>query len=226
VAITGDEARVIVRNVSVPLMLGRNRREAVRSLIEDHACNVVLSDDGLQHYALQRDLEILMVDGQRRFGNGWLLPAGPLREPMNRTRCCDFHVVVQGPAKTGEYELFIRPLHFVDINDEHNILPLEAFRDARVHAVGGIGNPGRFFDGLRQNHIHCIEHAFNDHHRYEAADFDFSPNAPIVMTEKDAVKCTDIQLANAWYMASEPVLSSAFEIEFDQQMEKIASKYG
>jgi tetraacyldisaccharide 4'-kinase len=155
-------------------------------------CDIVVCDDGLQHYRLRRDIEIEVIDGRRRYGNGQLLPAGPLREPAARGDSCDFRVLNVGgdaiEAGFGEWPMRLvadraQPLAGV------RPMALSAFAGKRVHAVAGIGNPERFFDTLRSHDIAVVPHAFADHHRYVAEDLRFGSDLPVLMTEKDAVKC-------------------------------------
>lgn len=183
----GDEPLLIAAS-GVPVAVAPRRADAARLLLEGPGVDVVLADDGLQHYALVRDIEILVVDGRRRFGNGALLPAGPMREPSWRGRDCDLVVVNGGTAAPGEHamQLVVRqalPLHAGPPE------ALERFAGRRVHAVAGIGDPARFFDALRAFGIEVQEHAFPDHHPYTAGDLAFAGTLPLLMTEKDAVKC-------------------------------------
>jgi tetraacyldisaccharide 4'-kinase len=148
----------------------------------------VVADDGLQHYRLARDVEICVIDGVRRFGNRRLLPAGPLREPMSRLQRVDLRVCNGGVAEAGEYSMQLRGGEVVALGDGRR-QPLTSFRGQRVHAVAAIGNPQRFFDSLRAVGVEAIEHAFADHHLFAAADLVFAEDLPVLMTDKDAVKC-------------------------------------
>lgn len=187
----GDEPVLIARRTGARVRADRNRVAAARALVAA-GCDVVVCDDGLQHYPLARDLEIEVLDARRRHGNGLLIPAGPLREPVARAADCDFHVLNDsvGDAEPGFGEWRMRLL-------ADRVLPLlggraqplDGLAGQRVHAVAGIGNPERFFAMLRARGIAVVPHAFADHHRYIAADFEFGSDLPILMTEKDAVKC-------------------------------------
>jgi tetraacyldisaccharide 4'-kinase len=197
-AVVGDEALLIARNSSAKVWVGKRRPQAVAQLLERYPCDVVLSDDGLQHYALQRDVEIVVIDGARGFGNGWLLPAGPLREARSRLRQAQMVVVNGGTEGTGfAFQLHIEQA--VNLADGE-IRRLGDFRDTRVHAVGGIGNPARFFAQLRSLGIDCVEHPFPDHHRFREADLAFADGLPVLMTEKDAVKCAGFGDPRLWYV--------------------------
>ncbi|HEV8695969.1 MAG TPA: tetraacyldisaccharide 4'-kinase [Lysobacter sp.] len=197
---TGDEPALIVRYTGAKLRVDRNRTAAARALVEA-GCDIVVCDDGLQHYALARDVEIEVIDGRRRYGNAQLLPAGPLREPMERAQRCDFRVVNLGGvtpsnnsnagAGFGEWPMRLLVDQATPITGGRP-RSLASFAGQRVHAVAGIGDPDRFFAMLRGFGIAVVPHAFADHHRYGAADFDFGSKLPVLMTEKDAVKCADI----------------------------------
>ena len=208
VAQGGDEPVLIARRAAVPVRVDRDRVAAARALVEA-GCDVVVCDDGLQHYRLERDIEIEVIDGARRYGNGHLLPAGPLREPAARSRSCDFRVVNLGQgaqppgiagtgraaagsthhgAGFGEWPMHLRTRNVLPLAGGRP-RPLSAFSGLRVHAVAGIGNPERFFETLRAAGIGVVPHAFADHHAYQPADLDFGNDLPVLMTEKDAVKC-------------------------------------
>jgi tetraacyldisaccharide 4'-kinase len=188
----GDEPVLIARRTGAKVRADRDRVAAARALVAE-GCDIVVCDDGLQHYRLARDLEIEVVDARRRYGNGQLLPAGPLREPVERAARCDFRVVNamdgDGPPGFGEWPMRLladRALPLLGGRPQ----PLASFAGQRVHAVAGIGDPERFFAMLRALGIAVVPHAFADHHRYVAGDFEFGSDLPVLMTEKDAVKCT------------------------------------
>ncbi|MFT4196476.1 MAG: tetraacyldisaccharide 4'-kinase [Pseudoxanthomonas sp.] len=183
----GDEPVLIARRTGVRLRVDRDRTRAARALARA-GCDIVVCDDGLQHYRLWRDVEIEVIDGRRRYGNGRLLPAGPLREPAARAQRCDFRVVNGGEPAFGEWPMTLRPGDAQPMTGGKP-LPLAAFGGHRVHALAGIGNPGRFFDMLRGYGIGVVPHAFDDHHAYTAADLQFGSRLAVLMTEKDAVKC-------------------------------------
>jgi tetraacyldisaccharide 4'-kinase len=192
----GDEPLLIAAS-GVPVAVAPRRVDAARLLLEGPGVDVLLADDGLQHYALARDVEILVIDGRRRFGNGALLPAGPMREPVDRGRDCDLVVVNGGTAAPGEHamQLAVRQAVPLRVGPPE---PLERFAGRRVHAVAGIGDPARFFDALRGFGIEVHEHAFPDHHPYTAGDLEFAEALPVLMTEKDAVKCRGFA-GPGWY---------------------------
>src|SRR5262249_46378242 len=156
----------------------------------ERACDIVICDDGLQHYALARDIEIAVVDGERRFGNGRCLPAGPLREPVARLDEVDFVVANGRASNPNEWTMAIAPSAFVNLRSGERLTPDAFMADVppRVHAVAGIGNPQRFFDTLCALGIEVDQRPFPDHHVFVAADFAFADGAPVIVTEKDAVK--------------------------------------
>ena len=198
-AVVGDEAVLMSQRKLCPVWVGRDRAAVARALLADHPeCDVLLSDDGLQHYRLQRDVEIAVVDGARRFGNGLLLPAGPLRELPSRLNTVDA-VVVNGGAVTGnEYRMALEGSAFHNLLDPDTVQPPSHFHGLRLHAIAGIGHPQRFFSHLNGLGLQVQAHPFPDHHRYTAADVQFRDADAILMTEKDAVKCTVFATEKCW----------------------------
>ncbi|MCB1771991.1 MAG: tetraacyldisaccharide 4'-kinase [Gammaproteobacteria bacterium] len=202
VGVVGDEAVMLAEATGCPMCVGPDRPAAVQALLDHANVDIVISDDGLQHYALARNLEIVVVDGQRRLGNGLPLPAGPLREPRSRLRGVDI-VVVNGEASgDGECAMAMRPGNVTGLRNEA-VARLQSFAGRQVHAVAGIGNPTRFFDMLRDHGLEVIEHCFDDHHRFRAADLSFDPALPVLMTGKDAVKCRRLPCDNCWVVGVE-----------------------
>lgn len=195
----GDEPLLIARRTGVPVAIGRDRAAAAR-LLEGEGCRTIVSDDGLQHYALHRDCEIVVIDGERRLGNGWLLPAGPLREAAPRLEGADAVVINGGqtpPDGTFRMRLVGRDAVALAGGERR---PLAAFAGRTVHAVAGIGHPERFFRLLRAGGIEVIEHPRDDHARLTGADIEFGDDRPVLMTEKDAVKCAGIAGGRQWYV--------------------------
>ena len=199
----GDEAVLLARRCRCPMAVGPDRPAAAQALLEHADCDIVVSDDGLQHYRLGRDVEIAVVDGVRRFGNGHCLPAGPLREPVSRLRSVDL-VIANGTAGPREYAMRLQPAALRKLQDPEVTRPLAQFEGQRVHAVAGIGNPRRFFELLKSHGLEVIEHSFPDHHPYTAGDLRFGDGGgddlPVLMTEKDAVKCQAFAAPNHWYL--------------------------
>ncbi|MBS1200216.1 MAG: tetraacyldisaccharide 4-kinase [Proteobacteria bacterium] len=198
VAGTGDEPLLIARRTGAAVAVAADRPAAVRLLEPD--CDVILSDDGLQHYALARDAEIAVVDGRRGLGNGWLLPAGPLRESPSRLAAASA-VVVNGDGYDSPAALRMRiePTRFVGVRSGE-VLPSSAFHGRRAHAVAAIGHPDRFFDTLRGLGVDVDPHPLPDHAVPEPGWLAFDDGAPVLMTEKDAVKCRDFAGPAHWYL--------------------------
>ncbi len=194
----GDEPCLIANRTGAPVAIARRRADAGKLLLERAAVDLLIADDGLQHYALQRDLEILLIDGRRRFGNRRLLPAGPLREPPGRAAECAFTIVNGGTAGPDEWPMrltldAVQSLHRPDLHR-----PLSAFAGRPLHAVAGIADPERFFDALRAAGLEIVPHPFPDHHAYAPGDLAFGDGLPLLMTEKDAVKCAAFAAPN-WF---------------------------
>lgn len=202
--ICGDEPKLIFEQTGCSVFVDSNRVAAGQRAITA-GCNVILADDGLQHYRLARDIEIEVLDGERRYGNGKLLPAGPLRESP---RACDFRVINHGETSAGEWAMQFCLNRVVSL-DRTQTRQLRDFQGVLVHAVAGIGNPKRFFDALKQQGLTIYEHAFSDHHAFQLDDFSVMLGV-VLMTEKDAVKCRDFALQNAWSVPIEAELSPDF----------------
>jgi len=203
----GDEP-CLIRASGVPVAVGRDRPAAARLLIES-GCDIVIADDGLQHYALARDVEICVVDGVRRFGNGRLLPAGPLREPLSRLGQVDFRVCNGGAVSAQDVPMELRGGTVRALLDDHS-KPLADFAGQTVHAVAAIGHPVRFFASLRSQGLELVEHPFPDHHAFVATDLAFNDCKPVLMTEKDAVKCRAFAQAHWWSVPVRAVLPATF----------------
>ena len=207
--IVGDEAVMLAAMTGCPVVVAPDRVAAARQLLDHSDCDVIISDDGLQHYALQRDLEIAVIDGVRRFGTGFLLPAGPLREPLRRLREVDL-IVVNGLAGVGEYPMRMLTGQARRLREPEQQRELAEFRGQSVHAVAGIGHPVRFFQALQQHGLRVESHAFPDHHRFQAEDIRFGDDRPVFMTEKDAVKCQQFARGNEWVVPVRTEMSKAF----------------
>lgn len=198
----GDEAVLIASQVGDAIVVADPDRVRAAQKAVELGADIILSDDGLQHYRLERDVEILVIDSQRRFGNGHLLPAGPLREPATRRQsvdlcvinrraeCSDRTVKPSPEGSAGQNEILTR----ATLQRAQNLrsgqeVTLDHFRGAVVHAIAAIGNPAAFFNALRARGLDVREHAFRDHAELSAADITFPDGAPVLMTQKDAVKC-------------------------------------
>ncbi len=226
----GDEPLMIkCRLGQVPVFVGPDRVATARALLEKYPVRVIICDDGLQHYPMARDKEFVVVDGQRGFGNFLPFPAGPLREPVRRLACAD--AVVLNQPKGGAFEtvslvpdshvadshiisrmpdlprdrlcsMYLAPRRLVNLKTG-KVAEVDSFAGVQVHAVAGIGNPQRFFYTLSGLGIRCSEHIFPDHHAYQAMDFVFKEPFPIIMTEKDAVKCSALATEQMWFLVVE-----------------------
>lgn len=212
----GDEPVLLARRSGVPVWRGVDRGRAARALLAAHRdCDVIVSDDGLQHYRLARDIEIALIDGARGFGNGLPLPAGPLREPVSRLARCDF-VVVKAPRTATipwngpTVDMHLHGTRFVNLVDPETSASPEEMAGREVHAVAGIGEPKPFFAALRTMGLAVVEHPFSDHHGFVATDLEFGPGATVVMTEKDAVKCRPFASRTWWMLPVDAELPAGF----------------
>ncbi len=222
----GDEPLLLARRAQVTVVIDPLRVRGVQHLLANSDCNLVLCDDGLQHYALARTVEIAVVDGQRGLGSGWPLPAGPLRESAARLGSVDLVVVngawrAAGSMLASAATMSLAPAAWQPVSgaaaDSATEPPVASAgtpmllpTSGPIHAVAGIGHPPRFFAMLAEQGFQPIPHAFPDHHAYTADDLQFSPPAPVVMTEKDAVKCAGIAPANSWYVPVQAILPDSF----------------
>lgn len=216
--VAGDEAVLLARESGCPVMIDPIRTRAAETLLQETDCNLILSDDGLQHYALGRTIEIALVDAERLVGNGYSLPAGPLREPASRLKEVDY--VIYNGAATSVYTLTLVPSHWVNCDNPNDTLPLMHFSGQSVHAVAALGNPERFFHSLKQLGMQCTEHPFPDHHLFEPQELEFKPSYPIVMTSKDAVKCRKFANDSMYYLAVRPQLSEGFLDSLQTRLEQ------
>jgi tetraacyldisaccharide 4'-kinase len=246
----GDEAVLIKKNVECPVIAFHDRVCAVRTLLKNHVCDVVLSDDGLQHYALARTVEIAVIDGKRGFGNRYCLPAGPLREPVGRLKTVDF-VVVNGlrnrhPGESGDpykivgscfrrndkrnkndehiHQMDLRVKgYFKQVQQDGAVLSINDFKGETVHAVAAIGHPGRFFDILRGLGLHVVEHTYPDHHLFSLKDIEFSDDKKVIMTEKDAVKCEAFASDKHWFL---PVEANVPSVLIESLLNRVTTSRG
>ncbi len=205
----GDEPLLITRRTGCPMFVAPNRVAAAHALLENSDCDVIISDDGLQHYALGRDIEIAVVDGKRRFGNGCCLPAGPLREPPSRLATVDL-VMVNGASEPNEHSMHISIGKVVNLHNQDLTHNLEEFSGEQIHAMAGIGCPQRFFQLLKDHGLQLIEWAFPDHFRFAKADITPDDELLVFMTEKDAVKCKHFAQPRHWYLPIDVNVDDAF----------------
>jgi tetraacyldisaccharide 4'-kinase len=224
----GDEPFMIHQRCVCPLAIGADRFQVAKTLLEAHDCDVLISDDGLQHYHLNRQIEIALVDGERGLGNGFCLPAGPLREPPGRLRSVDF-VVVNGLAKNEtplptekQFLMSLAPTVWHKVGEQTQIREFSSFQQTpNLHAIAGIGNPKRFFDVLRAHNLQFSERAFPDHYDYKTTDL--PQGSTVLMTEKDAVKCAAFKPSKAWFLRVDAVLPEPFWTQILDKLAKSAS---
>jgi len=223
----GEEPLMIARHTHCPVIIDPDRSAAVQMLETRYDCDIIISDDGLQHYRLSRNIEIAVVDGQRGVGNGLLLPAGPLREKPERLKEVDL-IVCNGPSKHPlpghSYEMNLDATHLVHLIDNKSLAiadeTLQEIKNKKVHAVAGIGNPERFFNSLCASGFDIIRHIFRDHHYFSKQDISFADELDVVMTEKDATKCRDIASDKHWFLKVAARLPDEF---MDKLIEKLAA---
>ncbi|WP_239952553.1 tetraacyldisaccharide 4'-kinase [Pantoea sp. Z09] len=218
----GDEPVLIAQRSGAPVAVAPKRRAAVEALLASQPLDLIVTDDGLQHYALQRDREIVVVDGARRFGNGWWLPAGPMRERASRLQQVDAVIVNGGEAQPGEIAMTLRPGEAVNLLSQRRA-PLADLNN--VVAMAGIGHPPRFFATLKQHGVTPVsEIAFADHHAYSQQELAqlLTDGQILLMTEKDAVKCRGFAQPNWWYLPVEAELSDDATAPLLDDIERLA----
>lgn len=210
----GDEALMLSKSTDIPIGVSPNRPEAVALLLQRFNCDVIISDDGLGHLALDRDIEIVMIDGQRYHSNKWLLPAGPLRESLTRLRSVDC-LLINSPECEQDADLnpeifnvHVAPESFISLN---NGKKEKMLRTSKVHALAGIGNPTRFFNLLTSMGYDVVPNSFPDHHQFSKEDIDIEDADFIVMTEKDAVKCAPFSDKRHWYLKTYMIFPEGFK---------------
>ena len=217
----GDEPLLMARRNLCPVWIGKDRAAAAQAALRAHPqCDVILCDDGLQHYRLRRDMEVAVIDGIRGFGNGFMLPAGPLREPVSRLRTVDAVVVNGGGTSPGQYAMRLSGETFYNLADPGKTVAASHFHTLNNHAVAGIGHPQRYFRHLQTLGIPFTPHAFPDHHPYSAADLAFADCDAILLTEKDAVKCAAFADARYWVLRVDAQIDPAL---IDHILRKIES---
>lgn len=218
--LVGDEPVIIARNTNCPVVVAKIRAKGAKELVEKYNCNIIFCDDGMQHYSLARDIEIAVIDGQRRFGNNYCFPAGPLREPKSRIFKADL-IVSKYNARTCEHKMDYTYHQLVSLNELSKTIPISDLHGMTVHAIAGINNPDHFFSYLRSHKLELIIHKFPDHYSYTEDDVKFDDNFPVVMTEKDAVKCLNYSSDKHWYIPISAELSKSFVCDLDKLMGEI-----
>ena len=214
---TGDEAQILAK-LDVPFFIDKNRSRAAKKLQEKHDVDVIISDDGLQHYAMGRDIEIAVIDGARRLGNGLAFPAGPLREPKSRLTEVDFIVNNGGPTEGDEILMTLSPAKFIHLNSGKEYSVDKWPMHNQVHAIAGVGNPNRFFDLLLRLGFEFDKNPFPDHHKYNKRDLYYLDHLPILMTEKDAAKCKHFNNSKIWYLSIESKIESQFIDRLEEKL--------
>ena len=228
----GDEPLLIAMNTQCPMMVGADRYACAQTLLAEYNCDILLSDDGMQHYRLPRQFELCVTDGARGVGNGRCLPAGPLREPVERLAEVDL-IIINGELSAANRSLFssllsddklscmqLQPQCWVQVSTgEEQPLDQRPWGDRDVVAASGIGNPQRFFDTLGTLGIKCENRAFDDHHPFCANDFADLNGRALLMTAKDAVKCRDLAADNWWYLT----VAAEFDDAYNAQLDRIVA---
>ncbi|MBN3342361.1 tetraacyldisaccharide 4'-kinase [Pectobacterium brasiliense] len=221
----GDEPVLIFQRTGAPVAVAPRRRDAVSALLAQHTLDVVITDDGLQHYALERDIELVVIDGMRRFGNGWWLPAGPMRERESRLASVDAVIVNGGTPRTNEIGMTLTAGMAVNLLSGES-RPLNQLND--VVAMAGIGHPPRFFATLRDAGVSIArEVAFADHQSYQPEQLDSltqDATQPLLMTEKDAVKCKAFAQGNWWYLPVDAVLAEPYGTQLLDKLENVLNR--
>ena len=219
----GDEPVLMARRAGCPVWVGPERAAVVAALRQAHPeCDVVILDDGLQHYALRRDIEIAVVDA-RGFGNGFMLPAGPLREPKTRLWSVDA-VIAHGTDRVKGFAMRLEGGEVHRATDARERRPVQSFAGQRVHAVAGIGDPQRFFRHLAAVGLTVVPHPFPDHHPFRARDLEFGDDAPVLMTEKDAVKCKRFASPQHWILPVRAVPDPAFDTWLQRRLGELGHR--
>jgi tetraacyldisaccharide 4'-kinase len=214
----GDEPVMLFKRLQIPIVVDPKRVRAARHLSKHCDVDIIISDDGLQHYALARDIEIAVVDGTRRFGNQKLMPMGPLREPLSRLKEVDF-IINNGEQADNEITMLLQPQACKAVDGRTACLP----KLSKVNACAAIGYPQRFFTSLQSQHYQLAKQVpFADHHAFKTTDFEqFESQLPLLMTEKDAVKCLQFALPNWWYLPINAQLPDAFKNELLQKIKEL-----
>lgn len=217
----GDEAVLLAARTGAPVVVARDRTLAIKALTQEMACDIVLSDDGLQHYAMERDIEIVVLDASRKLGNGLCLPAGPLREPASRLKAVDLVVVNGGNESQCAFSL--SGISLLNVANPSITQSVQILHGKKVYAVAGIGSPDRFFNYLAGLGAQVIPHAYPDHYQFQANDFQsFNLDDMLIMTEKDAVKCRAFAKSNFWFLPVEAHPNTLFMNTFTRCLQRFA----
>lgn len=205
-SLVGDEPLLIHQKTLCPVVIAPQRTEAVRYLLDHHQCQIILSDDGLQHYKMGRSIEIAVIDGTRGLGNGLCLPAGPLRESAKRLKQVDFIVVNEGTWDNA-YSMSLMPEPITQLSTLKSVSPNEL--SGTIAAVAGIGNPQRFYSTLSQLGIEFTPYSYPDHYHFKSEDLNYGTDT-VIMTEKDAIKCRSFSTDELYFLPVKAVLGDSF----------------
>lgn len=209
---SGDEALLIAKHTDAPVFVGKNRVKAAQKLILDYRVDIIISDDGLQHYALKRDLEFVLIDAKYGLGNEKLLPSGPLRESKERLNAVDM-VIYKGEKLNQSYFTY-SPLMVYELGKIKSQRSLESFRNQHINAIAGIAHPDSFFNMLSAQGLAVVKNPLDDHEILTVKHFEFDNDDPIFITEKDAIKCQEMKLKNVWVV----VLKLTMETETKKEI--------
>lgn len=224
---SGDEPFMLHQRTQCPLVISPIRTAAAKHLLANFDVDVIITDDGLQHYALQRDIELIVIDGKRRLGNGHLLPMGPLREGPWRLNTADFIICNGGNGKAGEINMTLKPAPLRKVTDNSEAT-IDTSKQERYTAIAGIGNPQRFYNTLQAHQFNIsAQHDFPDHHDFTFADISaVSNNGAVIMTEKDAVKCQSFAQDNWYYLPVNAHLDAQFLPKLLSQLKELTHDSG
>ncbi len=220
-AASGDEPLLVAKKTQLPVMVGKDRVKAAKALIKNYHVNVIVADDGLQHLAMGRDAEIVMLDAKWRTGNHQMIPAGPLREPLERLNEVDLVVFKGYMEQQHHYDFAIEEIH--QLNHQSNKKALAEFRNQKVVAMAGIANPDSFFGLLAAAGLAIVKHALPDHHDLSEADLLEHQDHVVLITEKDAVKCENLQLEHVWVVKMQVVMPDKTLNALNDLIERVMS---
>ncbi len=218
---SGDEPLLMAQKTQAPVMVGKDRVKAGQQLIAQYNVNIIISDDGMQHYALKRDAEIVMLDANWETGNNRFIPAGPLREPLSRLDQVDLVVYKGDKADSHGYQLAIASVY--PLGHPSQSQDIATFRSQKIHAVAGIANPNSFFKLLSQHGLAIVKNPLPDHHQISTEDLTFDDEHAVMITEKDAVKCQNIQAKNIWVVRLEIIMKTQTQTAIEQLITDISS---
>jgi tetraacyldisaccharide 4'-kinase len=220
---SGDEALLIAKHTNAPIFVGKNRVKAAKKLLLDYRVDVIVSDDGLQHYALQRDVEIVLIDAKFGLGNEQLLPAGPLRELKSRLSTVD--IVIYKGIKADQYYFEYQPLLIYALGNIKNQRSIESFRNQHINAIAGIAQPDSFFNMLSEHGLAVVKNPLQDHEKLTQDHFQFDNDDPIFITEKDAVKCDEMKLKNVWVVVLKLVVKTETQNQIINKVKEVINEY-